>query len=288
MVVESSHLGRVVTRLGFAGILLRLLVWGILLTLVLIVILPLGWMVMSSLKVKQEFLADPFGLPATIDLGNYVNAWNLGIGQYLTNSVIVTVVTVLATTLISAWAAFGLTKLVMPFSRTVLFLIVGGLMLAPTVALIPLLKILQTLGIYDSLLGLIVLYTAFRIPFITFLIRSYMIDLPREVDEAARLDGCSRAQQFWKLAFPMSMPIIVSSVILQCLFAWNEYLFAFIFVSSTATLTLPVGLANLSSRLSTDYPMVFAGMTISALPMIIFFFLGQRFFVRGLAEGIGK
>jgi raffinose/stachyose/melibiose transport system permease protein len=114
------------------------------------------------------------------------------------------------------------------------------------------------------------------------------VDLPREVDEAARLDGCSRAQTFWRLTFPMSTPIIVSSVILQCLFAWNEYLFAFIFISSNSTMTLPVGLANLSSRLSTDYPMVFAGMTIASLPMILFFFFGQRFFVRGLAEGIGK
>ncbi len=288
MVIEGRRRSKSVTRLGFAGILLRLVVWGVLLTLVLIVLLPLGWMILSSVKVNQQFLSDPFGLPATIDLGNYVDAWNLGIGQYLSNSVIVTLVSVVATTLISAWAAFGLTKLSMPFSRPVLFLIVGGLMLAPTVALIPLLRILQSLGIYDTLLGLIVLYTAFRIPFITFLIRSYMIDLPREVDEAARLDGCSRAQQFWRLALPMSMPIVVSSIILQCLFAWNEYLFAFIFVSSTSTMTLPVGLANLSSRLSTDYPMVFAGMTISALPMIIFFFLGQRFFVRGLAEGIGK
>lgn len=288
MVINSGLRAKTVTKFGFAGILLRLVVWGILLTLVLVVILPLVWMILSSFKVNQQFLSDPFGLPLTINLDNYVSAWNLGIGQYLGNSVIVTLVSVIATTLISAWAAFGLTKLTMPFSRSVLFLIVGGLMLAPTVALIPLLRILQSLGIYDTLLGLIVLYTAFRIPFITFLIRSYMIDLPHEVDEAARLDGCSRAQQFWKLALPMSTPIIVSSIILQVLFAWNEYLFAFIFVSSTSTMTLPVGLANLSSRLSTDYPMVFAGMTISALPMIVFFFLGQRFFVRGLAEGIGK
>lgn len=277
-----------VTRLQFSGILLRLLVWGILLTLALVVVLPLIWMVMSSLKVNTQFLSDPFGLPTTLQFSNYVDAWNLGIGQYLLNSVIVTLASVLATTMISAWAAFGLTKLSMPFSKTVLFLIVGGLMLAPTVALIPLLRLLQVLGINDSLLGLTVLYTAFRIPFTTFLIRSYMVDLPHEVDEAARLDGCSRAQQFWRLAFPMSMPIIISAIILQCLFAWNEYLFAFIFISSTSNMTLPVGLANLSSKLSTDYPMVFAGMTLSALPMIVFFFLGQRFFVRGLAEGIGK
>jgi raffinose/stachyose/melibiose transport system permease protein len=277
-----------VTKFGFAGILLRLVVWGFLMVMALVVVVPLIWMLLSSLKVNQQFLSDPFGLPTELDWQNYVDAWNLGVGQYLWNSVTVTVASIIATTLISAWAAFGLTKLVMPFSRTVLFLIVGGLMLAPTVALIPLLRLLQGLGIYDTLLGLIVLYTAFRIPFTTFLIRSYMIDLPYEVDEAARLDGCSRAQQFWRLTFPMSMPIIVSSVILQCLFAWNEYLFAFIFVSSTDTMTLPVGLANLASKLSTNYPMIFAGMTLASVPMIVFFFAAQRFFVRGLAEGIGK
>ncbi|WP_295127260.1 carbohydrate ABC transporter permease [uncultured Leifsonia sp.] len=279
---------RPVSKLGFAGILLRLVVWGVLLVMALIVIVPLFWMLLSSLKVNQQFLADPFGLPTTLFWKNYVDAWNLGVGQYMWNSVIVTVASIIATTLISAWAAFGLTKLTIPFSRTVLFLIVGGMMLAPTVALIPLLRILQSLGIYDSLLGLTILYTAFRIPFTTFLIRSYMVDLPYEVDEAARLDGCSRAQQFWRLTLPMSMPIVVSAVILQCLFAWNEYLFAFIFVSSTDTMTLPVGLANLASKLSTNYPMIFAGMSLASIPMIVFFFAAQRFFVRGLAEGIGK
>ncbi len=275
-----------VTRLRFAGIILRLLVWGLLVVIALLVVVPLGWMLLSSLKVNQQFLSDPFGLPTTLNWSNYADAWNLGVGgRYLINSVIVTVLSIIATTLISAWAAFGLTKLVMPFSRTILFLIVGGMMLAPTVALIPLLRMLQALGIYDSLLGLIILYTAFRIPFTTFLIRSYMIDLPHEVDEAARLDGCSRAQQFWRLTLPMSMPIVISAVILQCLFAWNEYLFAFIFVSSSDTMTLPVGLANLASKLSTNYPMIFAGMTLASVPMIVFFFAAQRFFVRGLAEG---
>ena len=285
---RSAEEGRMVTRIRFAGIVLRLLVWGLLVAIALIVVVPLGWMLLSSLKVNQQFLSDPFGLPTTFNWSNYVDAWNLGVGQYMINSVIVTLVSIVATTLISAWAAFGLTKLTMPFSRTVLFLIVGGMMLAPTVALIPLLRILQGLGIYDSLLGLIILYTAFRIPFTTFLIRSYMVDLPHEVDEAALLDGASRTQQFWRLTLPMSMPIVVSAVILQCLFAWNEYLFAFIFVSSTDTMTLPVGLANLASKLSTNYPMIFAGMTLASVPMIVFFFAAQRFFVRGLAEGIGK
>jgi raffinose/stachyose/melibiose transport system permease protein len=277
-----------VTRLGLTAIVLRLLVWGILIALVIAVLYPLAWMVMGSLKVNTEFLSNPFGFPHELNFGNYGQAWNLGVGNYLLNSVVVTLASLVATTLVSAWAAFGLAKLVLPVPQALLLLIVGGLMLSPTVALIPLLQLLQSLGIYDTQFGLIILYTAFRVPFTTFLIRSYMVDLPFEVDEAARLDGCTRAQMFWRVILPMSKPIIVSSVILQCLFAWNEYLFAFVFVSSDAVKTLPVGLANLSSRVSTDYPMVFAGMTISALPMIILFFAGQRFFIQGLSEGVGK
>lgn len=275
-------------HLTFWGAVTRLLVWGVFIVLAIIVVYPLIWMVLCSLKTNNDFLSHPFAFPHTLKWSNYTQAWNLGVSHYLINSVIVTAVSVVLTTLVSAWAAFGLTKLVIPFGKAVLFFILGGLMLAPTVALIPLLKILQHLGIYNTLLALILLYAAFRIPFITFLIRSYMVDLSHEVDEAARLDGCSRAQTFWRLIFPMSRPIIASAVILQCLFAWNEYLFAFVFISSSDTETLPVGLANLSSTLTTDYPMVFAGMTIAALPMVIMFFAGQRYFIRGLADGIGK
>jgi raffinose/stachyose/melibiose transport system permease protein len=275
-------------HLSFWGAVGRLLVWGLLIVLVIIVLYPLLWMILSSLKDNNQFLSDPFGFPERLNWHNYVDAWNLGVSHYLFNSLIVTVASVVLTTLVSAWAAFGLTKLVIPFGNIMLFVILGGLMLAPTVALIPLLRVLQELGIYNTLLALVVLYAAFRIPFITFLIRSYMVDLPHEVDEASRLDGCSRAQSFWRLIFPMSKPIIASAVILQCLFAWNEYLFAFVFISSDNTETLPVGLANLSSTLNTDYPMVFAGMTLAAAPMVVMFFVGQRYFVRGLADGIGK
>ncbi len=288
MVEQQKAGGLVKKQLGFWGTIARLLMWGALLTLVLIVLYPLIWMVIGSFKTNYEFLNDPFGFPQVMNWGNYGEAWERGIGRYLLNSIIVTLVSVVTTTLISAWAAFGLTKLVIPFGNFLLFLIVGGLMLAPTVALIPLLKILQALGINDTLFALIILYTAFRIPFTTFLIRSYMVDLPVEVDEAAVLDGCSPSQTFWRVTLPMSKPILISSVILQVLFAWNEYLFAFIFISDEATKTLPVGLADLSSRLTTDYPMVLAGMTMAALPMIILFFAGQRFFVQGLADGVGK
>jgi raffinose/stachyose/melibiose transport system permease protein len=275
-------------RRAFWHLIGRLLVLGALIGLVIIVIYPMLWMGIGSLKTNTEILSDPFALPASPDLSSYGRAIDRGVGVYFVNSVIVTGASVVFTTLLSAWAAYGLTRVTIPFSRTILMVIVGGLMLAPTVAVIPLVKLLQAWGIYDTYWALILLYTAFRVPFTTFLVRSYMIDLPSSVDEAAFIDGASRAQIFWRITMPMCKPILHTAVVLQILFAWNEFLFALIFVGTESLKTLPVGLATLSSRAVTDYPAVFAGMTIAAVPMIVLFFLSQKYFVRGLADGIGK
>ena len=266
----------------------RLVLTGFLLGLVIAVLYPLLWMFISSMKSNSEILGNPFSWPGSPDFSSYGRAVDRGVGSYLLNSVLVTGISVVLTTLFSAWAAFGLTRINIPFSKPILMVIVGGLMLAPTVALVPLVKLMQAWGLYDTYWALIILYTAFRVPFTTFLIRSYMIDLPIDVDEAAVLDGANRRQIFWRVTLPMCTPIIVSAVILQILFAWNEFLFALIFIGSDTLKTLPIGLATLSSRAVTDFPSVFAGMTIAAVPMIVLFILGQRYFVRGLAEGVGR
>ncbi|WP_235934303.1 carbohydrate ABC transporter permease [Paramicrobacterium chengjingii] len=276
------------TTSGLFRIAGKLLLLGLLVGLAIVVLYPLLWMGISSLKTNDEILSSPFAMPQALDFGSYARAWDRGVGQYFFNSALVTVVSVFLTTLVSAWAAFGLSRIEIPFSRIFLLLIVGGLMLAPAVALVPLVKLMQSWGIYNTYWALILLYTAFRIPFTTFLIRSYMVGLPREVDEAAIIDGAKTRQIFWRVILPMSKPIMASAVILHVIFAWNEFLFALVFVGDDSLKTLPVGLANLSSRATTDFPAVFAGMAIAAVPMIILFILGQRFFIRGLAEGVGK
>jgi raffinose/stachyose/melibiose transport system permease protein len=135
---------------------------------------------------------------------------------------------------------------------------------------------------------LLILYTVFQLPFTIFLMRAYMMQLPREVDEAAIIDGAGRAARFWRIILPMSTPIIMTTTVLNVLANWNEYLFAMLFTSGSGIQTLPVGLANLLSKNGTQYPVVFAGMAIAALPMVILFFLCQRYFIRGLAGGVGK
>ena len=263
-------------------------VWIVLTALALIVLYPLVWMVGNALKTNSELFGDPFALPTAFLWQNFVTAWQQGVGDFVFTSVSLTVLATLITEFISAWAAYGLTRVRIPLNRTFTVLILAGLMLAPTVALVPLVKMFQSFGLYDSFLGLLILYTAFRIPFTVFLIRAYMLDLPREVDEAASIDGASKAATFWRIILPMSMPIIITTIVLNVLQNWNEYLFAMVFTSGTGLQTLPVGLADLMSKNGTQYPVVFAGMVMAALPMVILFFACQRYFIRGLAGGVGK
>ncbi|WP_164232921.1 carbohydrate ABC transporter permease [Microbacterium hydrocarbonoxydans] len=275
-------------RIGFVGAVGRIFVWSFLIGLVLVVLYPLLWMVLNGFKTNAELFGNPFALPLQFGWQNYVDAWNRGVSDYLTASILVTITSTVTTVFISAWAAYGLTRVRMPFGRTISGIILGGLMLAPAVALVPLVRMFQAMGLYNTFWALLILYTAFRIPFTTFLIRSYMIDLPREVDEAAEVDGASRWTTFWRIILPMCRPIIISTILLHVLFAWNEYLFAMVFTSGTTIQTLPVGLTSLMSKHGTDYPVVFAGMAVAALPVIVLFFVSQRHFVKGLAEGMGK
>ena len=275
-----------------SGVLFRvvgkLLVYGVLAGLCIAIIYPLVWMALSGFKTNQEVFGDPFGLPGALRWENYGTALDQGVLKYFTNSVIVTTASVVTTTLVSAWAAFGLTRVQIPFGNGVTLFILGGLMLAPTVALVPLFRLLQDLQLFNTYWALIVLYTAFRIPFTTFLIRAYMIDMPLSVDEAARIDGASNSQIFWRIMLPMCRPILVSAALLQALFGWNEFVFALAFISDDSLKTLPVGLMSMQSRLTTDWPIVFAALTVAALPMILLFLVGQRQFLRGLTEGVGK
>lgn len=261
--------------------------WAFLLSVAVVVLYPLIWMTLGGFKSNSQIFDQPFALPDQWSLRNYFAAWH-GVQGYLISSLLVTVTSTITTVFISAWAAYGLTRTEIPGKPLVIAIILGGMMLSPTVALVPLVRMLQSLGLYDTHWALILLYTAFRVPFTTFLIRAYMMDLPRDLDEAAMMDGATSGQIFRKVVLPLCRPIIVSCVVLHILFAWNEYLFAMIFTNSPAVQTLPVGLTSLMSKHGTNFSEVFAAMTISALPIVIVFFLTQRYFIRGLTEGMSK
>ncbi len=267
---------------------LRVLIGALLTALAVVVLYPLLWMAISGFKTNAELFGDAWGLPAQWRFSNYVQAWDYGVVHYIVNSLIVTVGSILLVTLVSSFAAFALVQVRIPLGQPMLMLILGGLMLSETVALVPLFRIMRSLDLYNTLIGIIVLYTAFRIPFTTFLIRAYMIDLPTELRDAAIVDGASLWQMFWRVTLPLCYPILISAAILQALFSWNEFVFALVFIKDDALKTMPVGLMALQSKLTTNWPVVFAGLTISAIPMVLAFLFGQRHFVRGITEGLGK
>lgn len=287
----AGNVERLHTRgqgIGVGAMIARLVAYIFLIVLAVAIVYPMIWAVLNGFKSNLELFGDPWGLPEAWRWENFVKAWDLGVARYLLNSVIVTGASVATTVLFSAMAAYALTRHRIPFANAITVLLLGGMMLAPTVALIPLFRLLQAIGIFNTYWALIVLYTAFRIPFTVFLIRAYMITLSREMEDAAIVDGANRWQIFWLVIMPLSRPIVISAALLQALFSWNEFVFALVFINDTDLKTLPVGLQQMQGRVLSDWPVLFAALTIASIPMIVLFLLGQRQFIRGLSEGFGK
>lgn len=272
----------------FVGVLSRYVLYAFLVGLGLVVVYPLLWMLISAFKNNSEIFGNPFSLPSRFYWRNFTQAWNDGARDFVLVSVIITAVSTVTTVLISAWAAYGLSRIRIKGNVVLIGIILGGLMISPVAALLPIVDEFRALGLYNTVWALIIVYTAFRIPFTTFLIRAYMMTLPRDLDEAAIVDGASKGLIFWKIILPLCRPVIYSATVLHVLFSWNEYILALVLTSGTKVKPLPVGLTTLMARHNTNFGEVFAAMCIAAAPMIILFFASQRVFVRGLSEGAGK
>ncbi len=251
----------------------------------LVVIYPLVWVATNSFKTDTQLFDKSWSLPKQWNWQNYVTAWKYGIAKYILNSVIVTVSTVFLNLVVSVMAAYALSRFKFRGSMFMLFFILGGLMLAPEVSLIPLFRILSWMGLYNTYWAMILPNLAFGIPFTTFLIRSYMLGLAKDFEEAATLDGASTFQIFVHVVVPLCRPILASAALLDAMRVWNEFMFGLTFITSDKLKTVPVGLMAFSGALREQYTVIMAGLIISAVPMIILYMLTQKQFIRGLAAG---
>lgn len=249
---------------------------------------PILWLITNSFKTSAEMFDRTWSLPQVWHWDNYVKAWNFGIQHYLVNSLVVTSLSVLLVVMVGSMAAFALSRFDFRFRNPLFYLILGGMMLAPAVALFPLFRILNILHIYDTYWGLIIPYVAFGTPFTTFLIRAYMLGIPREVEEAAEIDGSSPLQTFLYVILPLSRPILASAALLQAMQVWNEFMFALTFIESEKTKTLTVGVMSFASALRTDWAVLMAGLVLSAIPIVFVFLVVQRQFIAGLTQGSVK
>ncbi|GLC82374.1 carbohydrate ABC transporter permease [Lacrimispora brassicae] len=268
--------------------LLRVLLHMFLVFLVCVILFPVMWLILNSLKTNQEMFLNSLALPKKWMAVNYVTAWNKGLFSYFKNSILVSAVSLVFILFISSFLAYGLTRFQLPGSTFLFFLVLGGMALSEQVALVPLYKILQSVKLYNTQWAIILPYVAFRIPFTMFLLRSYFIAIPKELEEAAIVDGCNSLQRFFLIIVPVSKPVLASCAIVNLNFVWNEFLFANVFLESKSIMTIPLGLMAFQGDLKSDYVVMLAGILIASLPMVLLFLCMQRQFVRGLTQGAVK
>lgn len=274
----------------------RILIFAVLAGYLLWVVYPMAWVAYSSLKTDEAIFREAFALPPFDDLqtGNYARAWNEAkFGDYFFNSVVVTLSSVTLIVLLGAMAAYALARFYHPLGKGVFWLFLAGLMIPVQLSIVPLFFELKALGLLNSRLGLILVYTANGLPFAIFILAGFFKSLPRSLYEAAVVDGCSEASAFWKVMLPLARPGLVTVAIFQFIGVWKEYFFAFMFTSGDAgasVRTLPLGLANLSitSQYRSDYGMLFAGLVIVTIPILVVFIALQKQLVKGVTAGALK
>jgi len=249
---------------------------------------PIFWILMSSLKKSEEITLNVWSLPTKLQWINYKVAWERGISQYFLNSLLVTAATIIGVVLIGSAGAYGLSRYKASWIKYALLFVTGGMMLNPQVCLIPLYELLTRLNIRNTLYALILPYIAFRLPLSTLLIRSFFVGVPKEIEESATIDGCGSLQMFFRIFLPISRPILVTSAILTAYYAWNEFMFAVIFIDSNKYRTIPAGLMSFRDALQVDWGPLIAGMAISAVPIMIFFIFVQKYFIQGMFAGSVK
>ena len=262
---------------------------ALMLSMAVAAIYPVYYMVETSLKTREAWTADQFGLPLPPTLDNYVALLEDGrIPIWFMNSVIVTTASVVAATVVATLAAFAIARLRFRGRTFLLRLLVALMVIPPAVLILPLFLGLQPLGLTNTYQGVVLIYTGILIPFSVYMLSSFFRTLPAELFEAARIDGASTLRILRSIVVPLSGPGFVTLVVVNAMWVWNELLIALVFLQDDQKRTLMAGLTTLRGRYAVNEPLVMAGMFLGVLPILLLFLFGQRFFVRGLVAGAVK
>jgi len=270
--------------------------WAFLVVSILLAIffiMPIVWSVANSFKPAAEALANPAALfSKAFSLENYRRLEHVGAGWYVYagNSVMIAIGTVILTVLVAVPAGYGFSKFRFP-GQSVLFVLIMATMMIPFQSILtPLFLILKFLGLQNSLVGLVLIYVTFQLPFSVFMMRNAFDAVPKALIEAARIDGASQMTILRRIMLPIALPGVATVAMFAFLNSWNEFLAALIFLSDQNKFTLPIMLVNVSSGLYgiIDWGALQAGIVVTMIPCIIMFLLLQRYYVRGLTAGAVK
>lgn len=275
------------SALGKIGMLL---LYAVLLVVAVLQLFPLVWLLFFSLKNNQEvFNMPPLSLPMNPRWENYAKVWDVGnINIYFLNSVWITVAATVITVVLASLVTYAVTRMKWKGSSFVLGLFMVAMMIPVHSTLIPLFNMFNKAGLTDHPLTLIISYVAFNMPITIMILLGFYIALPREVEEAAVIDGCSVNRMFAQIVFPMTSSVLATTAIINIIYNWNEFIFVNTFISSDVYKTLTVGVQNFIGQYSTDWGAIGATLMISILPILVaFLFLSDRI-VEGIAAGSVK
>jgi|TARA_B110000438_G_scaffold48249_1_gene48601 raffinose/stachyose/melibiose transport system permease protein len=261
----------------------------ILTVLALFCILPILLMFFNSIKPQEEFGLNPLGFPMSIRLENFVDAWILGeYAQIFLNSSKLVIGTLILNLTVSGLAGFSLAKLKPKGSDVFLLYLLVGISIPAQMFILPLFLLWKELGLMNTHIGLIIIYAGLNAPFATFLIRSYMVQLPDELFEAAKIDGASTLQLFYKIALPISWPVFLTAGLVVGLAVWNEFLFALTFIQDESSKPIATILFAFQSRFENDWGLVNASAVMMLAPVVVLFMFFQKRFIAGLTSGASK
>jgi ABC-type glycerol-3-phosphate transport system permease component len=259
------------------------------LALVAFALLPFYWMVLTSVKTDADIITEtPVFWPDELNLERYGLAFERGFGDALVNSLLVATTTVLAGLALAAFAAYVLARFEMPLRRYLLLLVMTVQMVPLIVLIIPLYGIFVDLHLLNTFYGLVIVYLAFALPLAIYMLRGFFASIPRELEDAAMVDGCTRMQAIWKVVLPLAAPGLAATSILLFITAWNEFIIALNFTTDTDAQTLPVALTRFTGRGLVDWGGVMAFSTMMVIPVVIFFLLVHRRLTTGLVLGATK
>ena len=267
--------------LGFVVLMIVTLLW----------LVPIATALVTALRTNDDIMLQggPFSLPREIVLTNFQTAWDRGgLSRYLPNSFIITLPSLVLTLLLSSFSAYALARFRFRGNRLIFFLYVGGTMLPFQVLMLPVFRLTDVLGLYDTFSGLIAIHTAFQLGFCTFLLRNYMRTVPGEILEAARIDGCGEFRIWWQIMMPLTVPAFAALATLEFTWIFNDYLWAIVLLRNDALKPVTAGLATLQGQYIMDWAVIVAGALLATVPTVLIFIFLQRYFIEGLTLGATK
>ena len=269
--------------------LVRTLVALLLWSYAVVAIAPMLVMLVDSLRPNAKVLSDPLGLPTSLDFSSYTTAWSqASFATYVRNSAIVTIGAVLLDVCVSLPAAYVLGRYHFRGSGMLSAYFLSGLMLPIRLGILPIFYLLGSFHMIDSRLGLVLVYAASGIPFSVFVLSAFFRGLPREIEEAARIDGAGEYRIFSHVMLPLVKPAIATVVVFRFVPLWNDFFFPLVLLRSTNKYTIPVGLTQFFGEFQTNWSALFAGLVIATAPLVILFLVATKQIVAGLTAGMGR